>query len=280
MLWSTAATAFKIALRGLTPVGLLFWASIFSFLALLTVVLIKGKFSELIFSTRRQYVSSMLLGLLNPLAYYIFLFFAYDNLPAREALSLNYTWAIMLGLLSVPLLKQSLSLGAVAGLIMGFAGVLVIVSDGDLSFSLVDSPGGIAAALLSAVIWALYWIFNMKDKRDGIIKLCMNFFFGVCGIGIFTAASGISVAAQPEYIAAGAYIGFFEMGFTFVFWLSALKYAKSAASIGTMVYLSPLLSLFFINTILGEEIPASTIVGLLFILGGIVVSSRKKVKPH
>ena len=55
------------------------------------------------YAIRSYYV---LLGLLNPFLYYLVLFKAYALLPAQQAQPLNYTWAITLSLLAVPLLKQ------------------------------------------------------------------------------------------------------------------------------------------------------------------------------
>ncbi len=59
------------------------------------------------------------------------------------------------------------------------------------------------------------------------------------------------------------------MGVTFVLWLRALNISKSTALIGNLVFLSPFLSLIFINLILHEQIMPSTIVGLVLIILGI-----------
>src|SRR5690625_2833169 len=57
-------------------------------------------------------------GLMNPLAYYLVLFGAYDRLPGQEAMALNYTWALAMAFLAVPLLGQRLTrVDVLAGLI-------------------------------------------------------------------------------------------------------------------------------------------------------------------
>jgi len=45
-------------------------------------------------------------GGLNPFLYYLVLIRAYDLLRAQEAQAINYTWAITMSLLSIPLLGQ------------------------------------------------------------------------------------------------------------------------------------------------------------------------------
>jgi drug/metabolite transporter (DMT)-like permease len=74
----------------------------------------------------------------------------------------------------------------------------------------------------------------------------------------------------------GVYIGLFEMGFSYVLWLLALQYTSSAAKISTLIFLSPILSLFIIHQVLGEKIMPTTITGLILIISGLVVQRKQK----
>ncbi|MDP6038373.1 MAG: DMT family transporter [Candidatus Latescibacteria bacterium] len=274
LFWSTVATAFKLSLRVLDPIQLLFYAAVTSTLVLGTIVVIQGKVLAVFSCTRRQYVKSLGLGLLNPCAYYLVLLQAYDLLPAQEAQPLNYTWAIALALLSIPLLKQRLTLWVLLGGMVSYVGVFVISTRGDvLSFRFSD-PLGVGLALFSTIIWALYWIFSTRDTRDPIVGLFLNFVFGLPFLFVVCVLfSNVQVAVQGLYGA--IYVGFFEMGLTFVLWLSALKRTDSTARIGNLIFLSPFLSLVFIHFILGEHIYSSTFVGLLLIIAGLIVQQRK-----
>jgi drug/metabolite transporter (DMT)-like permease len=276
LLWSTVATAFELALEGISPVALVFYASSASLFALALILAFTGKFKEFRTQSKKEILISSGLGLLNPAGYYFCLFGAYDLLPAQEALALNYTWAVVLALLSVPLLKQKLTIKALAGLLISFFGVVLISSKGNFNFSGVSNLGGVFLALSSSVIWALYWIFNVKDNRDSIVKLSTNFIFGTFySLIAFWLIEGISIPELKSGIAS-VYVGFFEMGITFFLWLNALKYAKSSASVGSLIYLSPVLSLFFISYFLEEPILISTVVGLAIIITGIIIAGSKK----
>jgi len=66
------------------------------------------------------------------------------------------------------------------------------------------------------------------------------------------------------------YIGFFEMGACFVLWLLALRQAENTARIGSLIFLSPFLSLFFIHFLVGEEILPATLIGLVLIVAGLL----------
>ena len=104
----------------------------------------------------------LLLGLLNPFLYYLVLFQAYDLLPAQQAQSINYTWAITLGLLSIPLLKHPYGWRDGIAALLGYLGVVIIATRGDLRSLAFDSPTGVALALGSTLIWAGYWLFNTR----------------------------------------------------------------------------------------------------------------------
>ncbi|MFW6244236.1 MAG: DMT family transporter, partial [Desulfovibrionales bacterium] len=177
-IWSTVASAFKISLRHLSVVQLLLLASLTSLTVLLVMLAWQGRLSQLFRLGKRDLLLSALFGLLNPFAYYLVLFKAYDLLPAQEAQPLNYTWAITLSLLSVPLLGQRLRVLDLLALAVSYAGVLVIATRGNvLSFEL-SNPLGVMLALGSTLIWALYWILNTRDPVDPVLRLCTNFAFG------------------------------------------------------------------------------------------------------
>ena len=178
-LWSTAATAFKLSLRVLDPIQLLFYAVLASSIVLGLILMAQGKWSAIFLCTRRQYLQSLGLGLLNPCAYYLVLLRAYDLLPAQEAQPLNYTWAIALALLSIPLLKQKLTLWDVIGGMVSYAGVFVISTRGDVMGFRFSNPLGVGLALFSSFLWALYWIFNKRDTRDPVVGMFLNFVFAL-----------------------------------------------------------------------------------------------------
>ena len=67
------------------------------------------------------------------------------------------------------------------------------------------------------------------------------------------------------------YVGLFEMGITFVFWLTALRLSTSAARIGNLIYITPFLSLVFLRLVIGEKIHLATWVGLTMIVGSIIL---------
>jgi drug/metabolite transporter (DMT)-like permease len=91
--------------------------------------------------------------------------------------------------------------------------------------------------------------------------------------------TGIKLATGYGLIGA-IYIGLFEMGITFVLWLKALQLSKTTAQVSNFIYLVPFISLIVIHFTVGENIYPSTIIGLMFIIAGILLQqyvSRERV---
>lgn len=270
LLWSTIASAFKLSLKYLEPIQLLLYAGSISTLLLAVILLARGQFRLIFQCSARQYAMSLFFGILNPFLYYLVLLEAYDRLPAQQAQPLNYTWAITLALLSVPLLKQKLRLRELAALLVSYAGVVVIATEGDpLSLNFTDGVG-VVLALASTIIWALYWIYNTRDSRDPVVALLVNFLFSFPFVlGYCLLFSELVWPPLPGLVGA-FYVGFFEMGACFVLWLLALRYTNNAARIGSLIFLSPFLSLVLIHFLVGEEILPSTFFGLVLIVTGLM----------
>lgn len=270
-LWSTVATAFKIALSYYTPLQLVFVAVLTSIIALAGILAWQKKLSLLKQQFLRRPMFYLVTGLINPFLYYVVLFKAYSLLPAQQALSLNYTWAVLLPLLAAPLLKQHLRKSDIAAALIAYTGVFIIATGGDISGFSFDSPLGIGLALTSTLLWCLYWIVNTKDQGDPVVSLLLSFLIGLPFIAVTLVLTDTLPSFSIKAIFAGMYVGLFEMGITFVLWLMALKTATRTANISTMVFLSPVMSIGFITWILQETIAMATYLGLAFILSGMML---------
>ena len=278
LLWSTVASAFKLSLRHVDHFQLLLVACAVSILVLSVILFVQGRWRLVLSYSGRQYGQSLALGVLNPFLYYLILFKAYDLLPAQEAQPLNYTWALTLAFLSVPLLGQRLGGREVLAGLVSYSGVLVISLRGDASGLRFSDPAGVALALGSTIIWALYWIYNTRDKRDPVAGLWLNFVFAfpfvLAACWLF---SDLRVASVPGLLGA-AYVGMFEMGVTFVCWLMALRLAANTAQVGYLIFISPFLSLVFINLLVGETIRVATLAGLGLIVVGLMVQHAARLR--
>jgi drug/metabolite transporter (DMT)-like permease len=270
LLWSTVATAFKIALNFNTIIQMLTIASVTSTLSIYIILYFSNQHNKLLQQKPIGYYKSAIYGLLNPFLYYLVLFKAYSLLPAQEAQPLNYTWVLVVSLLSVIVLKQNIKWINFIALFVSFMGVFVISTRGDLFSFKFSNIFGVILAVGSSLIWGTYWILNLKDKRQDTIKLFWNFLFGSI-FSLIALFISNSYVIDIKGIVSSVYIGLFEMGITFFLWMKALGLSENTAKVGNIVYLSPFISLIFIHFILGEQIMVSSFVGLLLIIIGVLI---------
>lgn len=276
-LWSTVATAFKIALTHLTPLQLLTLASLTSWLFLsIAVASSKSDRSRLALGFKRAIPA----GLANPLAYYLILFAAYDRLPGQEAMALNYTWALTMSLLSVPLLGHRLSGGDLGGAVLAYLGVWTIATRGHVFSAHFADAGGVGLALLSTMVWAVYWLANARDPRPALVAQWQNFtvalplLAGLCWWHreSLRPLSGVALGSA-------AYVGLFEMGVSFLLWQEATRRTSNTARVANLIFLSPPVSLMLLHFVKGEEWRASTLAALVLILGGLALQNLTRRAP-
>lgn len=271
LFWSTSASAFKISLRYTDHQHLLFYSSFTATIVLLIFNLASTQKISFLPKSRKELIFSALLGLLNPFFYYLVLFKAFALIPAQQAQPLNFIWPIVTVLLSIIILKQRIKLYSIVALVISFIGVIVISTHGHFSFIAIDNAWGVFLALFSSIIWALFFILNLKDKRAETQKLLLSFGFSTVYIFLTLVIQGNTIIIKEiNGIYGGIYIGIFEMGLAFIYWSKALKYSHNTAQVSNLIFLTPFLSLLAISIFVGEVIEISTIIGLIFIIGGII----------
>ena len=276
ILWSTVATAFKLGLRQTSPAYLLAGASLVSTVALGTILLLRGRLGVALRGSNERWFVALHHGLVNPLAYYLVLFSAYDRLPAHVALSLNYTWPAALTLLSLPLAARRPTRSQWLGLVLAYTGVLSVSLFSSWDGVALDAIG-LALALGSSGLWAYYWMLRIKQRDDPDLSLFRSFLVAT-PITVLVAlwTDGIPHELDASPLLAATYIGLFEMGVTFVLYQSAVRRIRRIATLGALSFASPVLSVILIATILGEPISFGASCGMLLVLSGVVLSAREK----
>ena len=213
-------------------------------------------------------------GWLNPGLYYLVLFAAYDRLPAQEAMAINYSWGITLALIAAPLLGQKLTLYSLLTSSISYFGIIIIATRGEPGALNFAQPDGIALALLSTLIWSLYWVINARKTMDPEVQLFLNFTGALPPLCALVWYHGAAFPASWQGWAGGLYVGLFEMGVAFVLWMGAMQATRSTIRISSLIFLSPPLSLLFIWLIAGEPLRLYTLAGLMLILLGLWLQRR------
>ncbi|WP_404463421.1 DMT family transporter [Vreelandella aquamarina] len=272
-LWSTVATAFKVALAWMSPLELMWIAALVSWLLMGALVVQQGNMAQ---ALRKGWRTALWAGLMNPVAYYLVLFAAYDRLPGQEAMALNYTWALAMAFLAVPLLGHRLTRLDIAAGLVAYSGVWVIATRGNVFNVAFEDPVGVVFALASTLLWALYWLLNARDERQPLVGQWQNFSVGLPVLTVLLLfGPGVQWHGWPA-LGAGVYVGLFEMGIAFIFWQMAVQKVSRTAKVSNLIFLSPPISLLLLYLVVGEPMLPSTLLGLVLILCGLVIQQL----PH
>lgn len=277
--WSTVAVPFKIGLHYFHFIHFLFITILIAVLVSFGTLFYQKKIVLIKRLTKKEWFWAMVAGFLNPFLYYLMLFKAYSILPAQIAQALNYTWPIMLVLLSIPFLGQKLNIKGLGALLIGFIGVYSIASEGQLWPLQPSEPFGVLLAVSTSVIWAGFWIISTKLKTDSVVNLFISFLTGLILTIPFAIIVPFNYSVPTQGWLSVAYSGIFEMGITFIIWLTAMKLTERTDKISNYVFLAPFMSLVFIYLFLHEKIYITTFIGLALIISSIFLNryfSNKK----
>jgi len=214
--------------------------------------------------------------------YHALLFAAFRLAPAVEVNLINYLWPLLIVVLSPVYLRGfELRPGHLAGAVLGLAGAFLVVGGGRLGLNPAGLPGHLMAAA-AAFIWATYSLLTKRVPP-----------FSTGAVGLFCLVSGaLSLALWSGLELAGTgsvslppmtdrealflvFLGLGPMGLAFYTWDAALKRGDPRV-IGSLAYLTPLLSTFNLVVAGGKELTWATGAALALITAGAVVGSRTR----
>ncbi|MBV8658348.1 MAG: EamA family transporter [Burkholderiales bacterium] len=220
---------------------------------------------------------TLVLGCYGLFGYHFCLFLALRFAPPLEANLINYLWPLLIVLLSPVILpNMQLATRHWLGGALGLAGtVLIVLSKGTLSIE-ANHALGYGLAAVAAFMWSSYSLLTRRVAP-----------FATGAIGGFCLVSGLlaliaHAALEPAYRPNAeewlwlTLLGIGPMGAAFYLWDAALKRGDTRA-IGTLAYLTPLLSTAMLALFGGGHFGLHAALALVLILGGAALgnSSRK-----
>lgn len=277
ILWGSFTAASKLTLQSIDSFQLQFYMFGSAFLFMTTVLIFNGKTKRL-FSLSRNELATLVLYSLPSYLYYFLYVMALQLIPAIEASMLNYMFPILIVLLSVPMHGERLTTAVVFSCLFGFAGMLIIVSGGNLGAVGFTNAAGDLLAIGAAFCWAL---FSNLGKRNFVDREISNYVY----TGIAFLLSCISVISFSEFVvptrsalSLAVWIGISNIAVAYYLWFKALQ-SSSASLIAGMSFLTPFFTFSYIVIFLNEKFASVHWVGLLFMVAGLVIlhaGSRKK----
>jgi drug/metabolite transporter (DMT)-like permease len=275
--WGISFVATKAALRELSPAVLIFTRFAMGVALLHALLAVRG--TPLVPPRERL----PMLALMGFIGVFVHQTIQVEGLARTTAVRTG--WLIGLipiwsALLSAAFLRERFGARKLAGLALGFAGAILVVTRGSFSAELLGLPSttGDLLILASTLNWAIYSAVGGGTIRElGARRATAGSMLPGCLMLAplwvrergWESYAGLSAAGWTALL----FLGIVCSGLAYLAWYSALKRLETGR-VAAYLYVEPLVTLAAAVTLLGEPVAATTIAGGLVVLLGVYLVQR------
>jgi drug/metabolite transporter (DMT)-like permease len=279
--WGSTFLAIRIGVHEVPP--LLFAAMRFlvAGLVLYGWMIARGERSP----SRRQWMSAVVLALLIFVIDYGLLFWAEQRVPSGIAAVIMATIPVFIALSEILFLRtQRLTVRLAAALLIGIAGVAVLMSRSlNLGGAPIDRSGAMAI-ILGSLSWSIASVLTRRLPLPSskVMSSGAQMLAGGVLLTFTAAAFGEFRDFHPSTVSSGAWFSLLYLivagsiiGFTAYVWLI---HHESPTKVGTYAYVNPVVAVLLGYLLGGETLGLRTILGTLFVLISVVVITTTRAK--
>jgi drug/metabolite transporter (DMT)-like permease len=226
----------------------------------------------------RQWASVSIIALLIFVCDYGLLFWAEQRVPSGVAAVMMATIPAFMALAEIVFLRsRRLTVRLAVALLIGIAGVAVLMSRSlNLGGAAIDSAGAVAL-IIGAVSWSVASVLSKKLPLPGskLVSSGAQMLVGGLMLAVVAVGRGELHGFHPTAVSRGAWIAMVYLivmgsivGFTAYVWLI---HHESPTKVGTYAYVNPVVAVVLGYFVAGEAVDARTIVGTLCVLVSVVV---------
>lgn len=279
--WGSTFLAIRVGVREVPPFLLAAMRFLIAGAILYSWMRIKGTPSL----TLRQWGAATLLAILIFVFDYGLLFWAEKRVPSGIAAVMMAMIPVFMTLSEILILStQQLTVGLGASLLMGIAGVAVLVGRSSALGDAID-PAGALALLIAAISWSVASALTRKLPLPSSKAMSSGAQMLAGGI-LLTVAAGLlgefhgfnlqSVSLKAWLALAYLIVGGSILGFTAYVWLI---HEQSPTKVATYAYVNPVVAVVIGHFFGGEALGARTVLGSLLVLASVVAITTSKKKP-
>jgi drug/metabolite transporter (DMT)-like permease len=281
--WGSTFLAIRVGVREVPPLLLAALRFLISGLVLYGWTMLRGERSP----SRRQWMSAFLLALLIFVFDYGLLFWAEQRVPSGLAAVMMATIPVFMALSEIIILRtQRLTLRLALALLIGIAGVAVLVSRSlNLGGAPIDRTGALAL-ILGAISWSIASALTRKLPLPSskVVSSAAQMLAGGVLLTMASAIFGEFPRFHPSSVSLAAWLSLVYLivagsiaGFTAYVWLI---HHESPTKVGTYAYVNPVVAVILGYFLAGEELGPRTILGTAFVLVSvIVITTTRAAKP-
>jgi len=278
LIWGSAFLWIKLADRGFSPVEVTLARLALGAAVLFAIVLARR---EKIPRQGQLWVHITVAALFGNAVPYLLFAVAEQSVDSSTAGIINATtplWTVVLALAVRH--QKSVTSWQAAGLIVGFAGTVLIFTPWHTASGLV-SAGGLEC-LAASISYAVSYIYMDRFlARRGIGPVVLSACQLAAASAMLAIVLAVSGAPTPhvtaESVAALAVLGIAGTGFAYVLNYQIIT-SEGATVASTVTYLLPVVAIVLGILVLGESVTAVILAGIALVLAGVALT-RRQVRP-
>ena len=228
---------------------------------------------------RRSAGLLVLLAFLGVAVFQSLVYYGLKTTTAVNAVLLNSSFPAFMLLCSFAIEREHATRSQIAGMLISLAGILVIMSRGELSsLARLEFHSGDALILLAMPVWGVYSVL-LKRRPAELDGIAFLFVISVIGVVLLVPAFAVEAAYAPphwpgaEGIAAAIYVGLAASVGAFICWNRGVAIVGPNAA-GFTIHLLPAFGTLLAIVFLGESFRIFHALGIATILAGVIVATR------
>jgi drug/metabolite transporter (DMT)-like permease len=279
--WGSSYLFIKIGVdNGLEPFTLIMFRLLIGFALLAAVVAIAR---EPLPREPRMYGHLFVMGVINIVIPFSLITYAEQTVDSSLAAVINGAVPLFVIVIAALFLKgETVTLNRVAGLIVGFNGVAILVGLDVADLGSANTLGELAliGATISYAVGNVYAKAHVHGLRP-MIPAVFQVFFGllVTGALAFLTEHPLAVIPTPEAILAVVWLGLLGSGLAYLCYFRILQH-WGATRTSMVAYLRPVVGICLGAVVMKEVLSINTLIGSVLVIGGIaLVNSRFGTRP-
>jgi drug/metabolite transporter (DMT)-like permease len=274
LVWGTSYLWIKIGLESLPPLTLIAGRLT---LGALFVAIVVAVAREPLPREPRQYATLLVMSVINIVIPFLLITLGEQSIDSALASILNATvplFVIVIAPLFLP--EERVTAAKIAGLALGFAGVVLLVAPG-LTSGLGTSVPAELMLVGSSVSYAFGNVFARRNVRGMAPMIPALFQVGFAAaitvpLALLIDHPWADVHPAPIAFLAVAWLGFLGSGLAYLCFFTVLRHWGSTRT-STSSYLLPVVGITAGALVLGEAVTGNRIVGTALIVAGIAIVS-------
>lgn len=275
--WGLSFVATKAALQEVSPITVIFTRFAIGVVVLFLILAVRRK---PMLPPRKAVPMLLVMGFVG-----IFVHQLLQSYALTMTTAVNTGWLIGISpiwsaILAAAILHERFGLMKVAGLVVGCAGALIVITHGELSGGMLQLPStrGDLLILASTLNWSIYTILGHPVIREiGPTRATSGgMLFGTLMLAPFFIVPQkwheLSRLTSTGWTAI-LFLAIACSALGYLFWYGALEKIE-ASRVASFLYLEPLVTLAAAVALLGEPVTTSTIIGGVTVLAGVVLVQR------